>query len=278
MPGLSSAWKLQGGQRLPVPREPPIHMLPEQHERRRQWTAPDPAAPIAVERRRLTLVEPAARPIHPKSAGAIPEHEPDLGTRLRLERERRGITLASIADHTKIRTDLLQGLERNDVSRWPAGIFRRAFIRAYAEAVGLDADVITREFFCTFRDSAEPPPVDTPISRPAEATKTHGDPALRLTFADMDAAGATPGALAEAPRRALAVAWDMAVVLVIGATLFAALHEFWIPLALAMMGYYSASIALFGDTPGVALFLPKSRSRVPRHSRSWHGRLPRRRS
>ena len=251
-------------------------MLPEQIERRRPWTAPDPAAPIAVERRRLTLVEPAARPLRAESADPIPGTEPELGTRLRLERERRGITLASIADHTKIRVDLLQGLERNDVSRWPSGIFRRAFVRAYAEAVGLDADLITTEFLDTFRDRAEPSQIGqigTSASRPAKAGRTPGDTSLRLTLADADATGATPVALAEGWWRALAVAWDLAIIMIIGATLFAVLHEFWIPVALTMMAYYSTSIALFGNTPGVALFLSKSRARVPRHSRSWNARI-----
>ena len=40
----------------------------------------------------------------------------------------------------------MQALERDDVSHWPAGIFRRAFIRAYAHAIGLEPDVVVREF------------------------------------------------------------------------------------------------------------------------------------
>src|SRR5262245_16886137 len=48
-----------------------------------------------------------------------------LGQRLRAERERRRITLQSIAANTKINVALLQGLERDDASRWPSGIFRR---------------------------------------------------------------------------------------------------------------------------------------------------------
>ena len=69
-----------------------------------------------------------------------------FGPRLRRERERRGISLDTIATVTKVGIDLWAGLERNDFSRWPSGIFARAFIRDYAKAVGLDADEVVDEF------------------------------------------------------------------------------------------------------------------------------------
>ena len=78
-----------------------------------------------------------------------------FGGRLRYERERRQIALRSIAEGTKISIGLLEGLERDDVSRWPSGIFRKSFIRAYAEAIGLNADAITREFLELYPDPLE---------------------------------------------------------------------------------------------------------------------------
>ena len=69
-----------------------------------------------------------------------------FGPRLRVERERRGISLDTIASVTKVSADLWDGLERNDFSRWPSGIFARAFVRDYARAVGLDADEVVNEF------------------------------------------------------------------------------------------------------------------------------------
>src|SRR5687768_3407272 len=69
-----------------------------------------------------------------------------FGPRLRSERERRGISLDTIATATKVSADLWDGLERNDFSRWPSGIFARAFIRDYARAVGLDEDEVVDEF------------------------------------------------------------------------------------------------------------------------------------
>src|SRR6476620_1252902 len=78
-----------------------------------------------------------------------------FGPRLRLERERRQISLTSIAENTKISRSLLEALERDDVSRWPTGIFRRSFLRAYAQAIGLDADEIVKEFAERFPDPSD---------------------------------------------------------------------------------------------------------------------------
>jgi hypothetical protein len=69
-----------------------------------------------------------------------------FGPRLRAERERRGISLDTIASVTKVGVDLWEGLERNDFSRWPSGIFARAFVRDYARAIGLDSDEVVNEF------------------------------------------------------------------------------------------------------------------------------------
>ncbi|MEO8522076.1 MAG: helix-turn-helix domain-containing protein, partial [Acidobacteriota bacterium] len=59
-----------------------------------------------------------------------------FGDRLRLRREEQGTALSAIADELKIKLSLLEALERDDTSHWPSGIYRRAFIRAYAQAIG----------------------------------------------------------------------------------------------------------------------------------------------
>ena len=74
----------------------------------------------------------------------------DFGTYLREARERRGVSLGQIAAATKISLSALEALERNDISRLPGGIFTRAFVRAYAREVGLDAEATVREFVGRF--------------------------------------------------------------------------------------------------------------------------------
>jgi len=82
----------------------------------------------------------------------------DFGGKLRLARERRGVSLRQIAANTKISVAVLEALERNDISKLPGGIFSRAFVRSYAIEVGLDPEKTVQEFLERF-DSQ--PPVST---------------------------------------------------------------------------------------------------------------------
>jgi hypothetical protein len=72
--------------------------------------------------------------------------------------------VAEIAAQTKIKASLLEGLERDDISQWPAGIFRRAYVRAYALAIGFDADAAVREFLSLYPDAVEP--IESPAPPP----------------------------------------------------------------------------------------------------------------
>ena len=69
-----------------------------------------------------------------------------FGPRLRRERERRQISLDELATATNVSADLWEAMERNDFTRWPSGIFARAFVRDYARVLGLDADAVVDEF------------------------------------------------------------------------------------------------------------------------------------
>jgi transcriptional regulator with XRE-family HTH domain len=111
-----------------------------------------------------------------------------FGARLRQRREQQQIALATIADQTKIKLSLLESLERDDVSRWPTGLFRRAFIRAYAHAIGLEPDRVVREFLELFPDPTE---AVTPLPSAASESE-HGNgvhPPMRLRYAVRAIAG-----------------------------------------------------------------------------------------
>jgi transcriptional regulator with XRE-family HTH domain len=118
-----------------------------------------------------------------------------FGSWLQRERERRGITLRSIADRTKIGARLLEGLERGDVSRWPGGIYRRSFVRGYADAVGLDADLVVANFERVFpSDPSEAIPTATLVPRSVE------QPEMRLALVTPAVSGITAGAMKTAAR------------------------------------------------------------------------------
>jgi transcriptional regulator with XRE-family HTH domain len=120
-------------------------------------------------------------------------HE-SFGTRLRNQRERRKVSLATIAEETKIHQPLLEALERDEITRWPSGIFRRAFIRSYAQAIGLQADDVVREFLTLYPDPIESAAVEPPprapwwrrlvghedvVARSAEASRSEMEPVAR---------------------------------------------------------------------------------------------------
>jgi transcriptional regulator with XRE-family HTH domain len=69
-----------------------------------------------------------------------------FGPNLRRLRLKHGVSLTSIAESSKISTDLLSALERNDFSRWPSGIYARSYIRQYAVAIGADVEATVDEF------------------------------------------------------------------------------------------------------------------------------------
>ena len=90
-----------------------------------------------------------------------------FGPRLRAERERKNLPLQAIAEETKIKISLLEGLEQDDLTFWPQGLFRRAYVRSYARAIGLDAEYTLREFLEKYPEPVEPEP-DDPIRSPRD--------------------------------------------------------------------------------------------------------------
>ena len=69
-----------------------------------------------------------------------------FGPNLRRIRLQRQISIEQVADATKVAASLFRGLEKNDFSHWPTGVYARAFVRQYAEAIGADSDSTVDEF------------------------------------------------------------------------------------------------------------------------------------
>jgi transcriptional regulator with XRE-family HTH domain len=69
-----------------------------------------------------------------------------FGPRMRRERERRGISLETIAARTNVSIELWQGFESGDFSRWPTRLYARSFVRDYAKVVGLNPDEVVDDF------------------------------------------------------------------------------------------------------------------------------------
>jgi cytoskeleton protein RodZ len=71
---------------------------------------------------------------------------PSFGEKLKLEREKRKISLDQISSTTKIGTRMLQALEEEKFAQLPGGIFNKGFVRAYARALGLDEDQAVADY------------------------------------------------------------------------------------------------------------------------------------
>jgi transcriptional regulator with XRE-family HTH domain len=165
-----------------------------------------------------------------------------FGTWLRRERERRGITLKAISDQTKVSVPLFQGLEADDLSQWPAGIFRRGFVRAYATALGLDADDVMRRFESQHAPAADNPSSETAgVVIPEVGAPLPGPP-------DDPVHPPMPAKRA----RLLGTAADLAVALILGMGSAAAGSRLLWPV-LFIAAYYALGVVLTGTSPMVAL-------------------------
>jgi len=77
---------------------------------------------------------------------------PSFGEKLKLEREKRKITLEQISTSTKIGTRMLQALEEEKFTQLPGGIFNKGFVRAYARTLGLDEDQAVADYLLAAGD------------------------------------------------------------------------------------------------------------------------------
>jgi cytoskeletal protein RodZ len=156
-----------------------------------------------------------------------------FGERLRRQRRQKNLSLTEIAASTKVGASHYAALERGDCSRWPGGVYNRAFIRAYAKAVGLDPDETAAEF-AEYFESAPPASIDPAGSlEPAETAR----PPLRL--------GIEPDPYETEKRlvriAALLIVDLLAVVALAAAGMLFTAASFWICLACASLGYQMTS-------------------------------------
>ena len=73
-----------------------------------------------------------------------------FGEELRRERLIREVSLEEISSATKISVRLLTALEKSDLSRLPAPVFTRGFIRSYSRHLGLDPDEMVNAYLAGF--------------------------------------------------------------------------------------------------------------------------------
>jgi cytoskeletal protein RodZ len=97
---------------------------------------------------------------------------------LRRARERRGLTLERVARETKIPQRHLEALEHDNLGVIPSGFYRRAELRTYAQAVGLDQRVALAEL-----ESAQAAPSEPQETRQRTASSTSPLPYIAMAVA-----------------------------------------------------------------------------------------------
>lgn len=70
----------------------------------------------------------------------------DIGDKLRSAREAKGLSIEDIEKATKIQGRYLTAIEKNDFDKLPGDFYVRAFIRQYAQIVGLDGKKLLSEY------------------------------------------------------------------------------------------------------------------------------------
>jgi transcriptional regulator with XRE-family HTH domain len=84
-----------------------------------------------------------------------------FGRQLRRLRETRHVTLQQVAARTKVAVSFLESLESGECGRWPGGIYGRGYVRAYADAIGVDPEEVVVAFaecYPAFAPDAIPDP------------------------------------------------------------------------------------------------------------------------
>ncbi|QNQ80732.1 helix-turn-helix domain-containing protein [Lactobacillus sp. PV034] len=81
----------------------------------------------------------------------------DIGDKLRKAREEKGMSLKDIEKITKIQYRYLEALENNDFDQLPGDFYARAFIKQYAQVVGLNGNELLNDLHA-----------DVPESKPEE--------------------------------------------------------------------------------------------------------------
>jgi len=149
-----------------------------------------------------------------------------FGAELRHERERRGVTLETVAASTMIRISILKDLEANGPSSVSHDFYRRALLRAYATAIGVPSAAILAEYYQHY---------------PATGA---GEGALRLTI-EPDARWSE-----RTVSRMLCVVADTCVVLLLAAIITQSTGtNLWVIGGAVALAYHAVSTAALGCSP-----------------------------
>ena len=99
----------------------------------------------------------------------------DIGDKLRSAREAKGLSIEDIEKATKIQSRYLTAIEDDDFDKLPGDFYVRAFIRQYAQVVGLDGKKLLSEYQEDVPESKPDEYVEDSIDNKSEEVKKTTD-------------------------------------------------------------------------------------------------------
>jgi cytoskeletal protein RodZ len=185
-------------------------------------------------------------------------HTLAFGSTLRRARLRNGITLDEIAERSKVKPEVWEALENNDLTAWPSGVYARSYIKTYAEIVGLDPQQTIDEFCRSFPNGdRRAEPVIRGYADIVQAPIVWEDDFLPEDIEDRRASASNPEKRfprTQRSRRLLAAGLDLAAVFAVSgaaAAIFRGGFRFALPITALV--YHAGSLIVEGCTPGVWL-------------------------
>lgn len=85
-----------------------------------------------------------------------------IGEQLRKAREAKGLSISDIEKATKIQSRYLEAIENNDFDKLPGDFYVRAFIRQYAQIVGLDGKELLSQYQGEVANEVSQPAASSP--------------------------------------------------------------------------------------------------------------------
>lgn len=102
----------------------------------------------------------------------------EFGKTLRAAREAKGLSVAQIAEATRMLSSMVENLEKEDFSSLPAPIYGRGFVKLYCEQVGLDPKPMIAEFMEIYNGARDIGIKEKPLveKKPVEEPPVQAEP------------------------------------------------------------------------------------------------------
>lgn len=98
-----------------------------------------------------------------------------IGARIKARRESLGLSIEEVQEKTRIRLQYLRAIEEGDDSISAGKAYFRAFLKTYANYLGLDGTSLSREYWAMVEREEHQPTVPTQARRPSHRTSRRSE-------------------------------------------------------------------------------------------------------